>query len=68
MPCDSSQGMADSYREDPEARKQVKVLKAELDKVTRLLCSVLSQLSMDLPPDLAAWYAEHKEWDRSQGR
>lgn len=70
MPCDSSQGMGDAYREDPQSRREIQIMKAELDKVTAMLCSLLRSLDdhVPLPPDIAKWYHEHKQWDASQGR
>jgi hypothetical protein len=80
MPCDSSQGLGDAYREDPEARRQMQAMKKELDHVTSMLCSLLGLLiKTDLtslptnienimPPEIQKWYEAHKAWDKSQGR
>lgn len=70
MPCDSSQGMGDAYREDPVARRQMETMKRELDKVTTMLCSLLRTLDgrVNIPADVAGWFHEHREYDKSQGR
>ena len=70
MPCDSSQGMGDAYREDPQARREVHAMKRELDEVTRMLCSLLRALddTTQIPPDVAEWFHKHREYDKSQGR
>lgn len=74
MPCDNSQGMGDAYRTDPEARRDLQVMKQELDKITSMLCSLLRALDassrpvINIPPDIAAWFQEHRAYDQSQGR
>lgn len=72
MPCDSSRGMGDAYREDQVARRENQAMKRELDRVTSMLCSLLSLVSAmnmaGLPPDIQKWYEAHKAWDKSQGR
>lgn len=69
MPCDSS-GYPPAG-DDYEARRQLKAMKADLDRVTAMLCSVLRTLDghrVAFPPDVVKWYAEHQAWDKSQGR
>lgn len=70
MPCNSSDGMADAYRTDPDAQRQVRELRQKNDDLTRMLCSLLRALEdhMIVPQDVAEWYHQHQEWDRSQGR
>jgi hypothetical protein len=77
MPCSSSDGMGDAYREDPEARRNVVKLQDKVtelrrknDDLTRMLCALLRDLSnvVNVSPDIARWYEEHKAWDRSRGR
>ncbi len=70
MPCDSSQGMGDAYREDPQARREIAAMKRELDSVTAMLCSLLRQLDdcVPIPGDVAEWFKRHREYDKSQGR
>lgn len=70
MPCNSSDGMADAYREDPDARRQIRELRQKNDELTRMLCSLVRSLhfGVSLPMDVAEWYERHKEWDRSKGR
>jgi hypothetical protein len=70
MPCDSSQGMGDAYREDPESRRRMEAMKKELDSVTSILCSLLHSLDgkFDLPADCELWWRRHQKWDKSQGR
>jgi hypothetical protein len=70
MPCDSSQGMGDAYREDPQARREIQAMKAELDKVTSMLCSLLRALddTTSIPPDVSEWFHQHRKYDRSKGR
>lgn len=63
MPCNSSDGMGDAYREDPEARRKV-------EELTQMLCAVLRILdsNVTLPPEVHKWWMKHKAWDKSQGR
>lgn len=70
MPCNSSDGMGDAYREDPRARNQITDLRRKNDDLTSMLCSLLRALSanMPIPPDVVQWFHAHKEWDKSQGR
>lgn len=61
MPCDSSQGMGDAYREDPQARREIVAMKRELDSVTAMLCSLLRQLDdcVPIPTDVVEWFKKH---------
>ena len=69
MPCSSSEGMGDAYREDPEARRQLEAMKKELDTVTRILCSLLKKIPpSSMTAEQIEWYDKHKKWDKSQGR
>lgn len=63
MPCNSSDGMGEAYRTDPDAQRKI-------DELTRMLCSLLRTLDdkVLLPADVEKWYRKHREWDRSQGR
>lgn len=70
MPCNSSDGMADAYREDPQARREIADLRRKNDELTRMLCELVTALAGDrkLPPELSAWWTAHQKWDESQGR
>lgn len=71
MPCSSSDGMADAYREDLQARRQISDLQQKNNELTDMLCSLLRHLDSllpDAPPAVVEWYRKHREWDRSQGR
>jgi hypothetical protein len=68
MPCDSS-GYTPAGN-DYEAHRQIKEMKAELDNVTSMLCSLLRQLDGHVPlsPEIADWFHKHREYDKTQGR
>jgi hypothetical protein len=68
MPCDSS-GYPPAG-DDYEARRQIKAMKEELDKVTSMLCSLLRTLddTVSVPPDVVQWFHEHRAHDKAQGR
>lgn len=70
MPCNSSDGMAAAYAEDPVAQRDILELKRKNDELTHMLCSLLRALddSIAIPSDVAEWFHKHREWDRSQGR
>ncbi len=69
MPCNSSDGMGDAYREDPQARRQIQAMKQELDDVIRMLYSLVRAMDgSQVPPDVAEWFIKHSAWDKSQGR
>lgn len=48
------------------AREQFKVIRAELDHVTALLCEVCTKMEKEKKPitgDLASWWVDHKKRD-----
>jgi len=59
-----------SQGDDYEARRRIEHVKAQLDSVTAMLCALCRRISEGgpLPPEIAAWYEQHKAWDKSQGR
>lgn len=68
MPCSSSEGMGGSDNDE------VRLLKKEVDKLTRLICEVLRALVGDKPmsqeasQEVAEWMNRHTEWDKKHGR
>lgn len=71
MPCNNNYEPSD---EEIRLNKESVALKIELDKVTRLLCSVLRSIKfgyiyVDLTKDvvniegLQDWWNQHKKWD-----
>lgn len=74
MPCSSSDGMGYDYKEDPEARREIRKLREKNDELTQMLCSLLRMLDssesgpLPLSQDIRDWYNKHREWDKSQGR
>ena len=70
MPCSSSDGMADAYREDPVARRQIIQLQKSNNELTDMLCTLLRSLEgkIEFDAKTQAWFDNHKKWDQSQGR
>lgn len=70
MPCNMEQG-GPCYEYNAASNK-VDVLKAEGDRMARILCALLTAMESDgtLPDDreLRQWWDEHKAYDRSMGR
>jgi hypothetical protein len=61
--------MSDAYREDPQARAEIRAMRKELDLVTGLLCALLRTVHRDdLSPEAKAWFEAHLKHDREQGR
>lgn len=70
MPCSSSDGMGYNS-EDIFARRRLDDLLKKNNELTEILCSVLRSLddaNIPIPVNAAAWYHDHRKWDKSQGR
>jgi hypothetical protein len=70
MPCSSSDGQGSAESNAQDALREVGKLRRKNDELTSMLCCLLRQISdhVELNPDVARWFEEHKKWDRSQGR
>lgn len=67
MPCNTSDGMGDAYREDPKARRQVETLEVRVAELEAAFCGLLTllkaqhvELPPDTPPALRAWWEKHQ--------
>lgn len=64
MPCNSSDGMGDAYREDPVAQRKVATLEQRVTALESALCGLcqpfLDNHRLDLlHPQTRAWFEEH---------
>lgn len=67
MPCVMHDWEKDILRAEDASRER-----AKLDAMANMLCRTLrampTELVAQLPPDILAWWDEHKAFDASQGR
>lgn len=67
MPCNSMQGARPPSGMTLDQRKEFNAMKSELDKVTRLLCEVLSRDEMpEMTEDMREWMDEHAAYDKER--
>jgi hypothetical protein len=62
MPCNSSDGMGDAYREDPQACAAVESLEQRIAGLEEALCGLCQSYKFDfmMHPQLRAWFEKHK--------
>lgn len=79
MPCMSSDGMGDAYREDPQARRAAAAAQQKADLLEVMLCAVIRATGIEEamttgdwreaginPQALKAWWEEHQARDRAR--